>query len=504
MSMWIWITWSFLFLLVCFILYSGYIYYIHMKYDHIPGPPRDSFFFGHLPSILRVLENNGLVHDLFLEWVQKYGPVIRMNTFHNVKILLCNPEGIKEILMSPKYKKDAEYRHAHSLFGERFMGNGLVTDEDNDHWSRQRKVMDPAFKKDYLIELMETFNEKVEEMEEKLSENADGESQIVMHEMLRRVTLDVIAKAAFGLELGCHTLIPQAISVVTKGLNEALNPLAKYIPWKQAFIREVQRNTKLLRETGRECIKRRQKAKERGHQLPNDVLTQILNMADLEKDCDLENLVDNFVTLIIGGMETTANFLSFAVMELAQNPEILEKVQLEVDGVMQTKKDIEYDDLEQFEYLTQVLKETLRLYPPAPGTSRALENEIVIDGVRIPPRVTVMVNSYIMGRLDHCYHDPLIFNPDRFHPDEARPYFSYFPFSLGPRSCIGKEFAQMMSKVIIAKLVHNYHIKLVEGQTYKILGTGTLHLRDGLICRLRHRTLKRIRRHFFFEPFINV
>ncbi|XP_073494644.1 cholesterol 24-hydroxylase-like isoform X2 [Phyllobates terribilis] len=467
MSMWIWITWSFLFLLVCFILYSGYIYYIHMKYDHIPGPPRDSFFFGHLPSILRVLENNGLVHDLFLEWVQKYGPVIRMNTFHNVKILLCNPEGIKEILMSPKYKKDAEYRHAHSLFGERFMGNGLVTDEDNDHWSRQRKVMDPAFKKDYLIELMETFNEKVEEMEEKLSENADGESQIVMHEMLRRVTLDVIAKAAFGLELGCHTLIPQAISVVTKGLNEALNPLAKYIPWKQAFIREVQRNTKLLRETGRECIKRRQKAKERGHQLPNDVLTQILNMADLEKDCDLENLVDNFVTLIIGGMETTANFLSFAVMELAQNPEILEKVQLEVDGVMQTKKDIEYDDLEQFEYLTQV-------------------------------------NSYIMGRLDHCYHDPLIFNPDRFHPDEARPYFSYFPFSLGPRSCIGKEFAQMMSKVIIAKLVHNYHIKLVEGQTYKILGTGTLHLRDGLICRLRHRTLKRIRRHFFFEPFINV
>ncbi|KAM4013493.1 cholesterol 24-hydroxylase-like [Anomaloglossus baeobatrachus] len=100
---------------------NGYIYYIHMKYDHIPGPPRDSFFLGHLPSILRVLENNGLVHDLFLHWVQTYGPVVRMNTFHNVKILLCSPEGIKEILMSPKYKKDAEYRHAHSLFGERLL-----------------------------------------------------------------------------------------------------------------------------------------------------------------------------------------------------------------------------------------------------------------------------------------------------------------------------------------------------------------------------------------------
>ncbi|XP_056402793.1 cholesterol 24-hydroxylase-like [Hyla sarda] len=122
---------------------NGYIYYIHMKYDHIPGLPRDSFFFGHLPSMLRVIENNGLVHDLFLEW---------------------------------------------------FMGNGLVTDQDNDHWSMQRKVIDPSFKKDCLIEFMETFNEKAEELEEQLSCHIDRECQVAMHEMLRRVTLNVIAK----------------------------------------------------------------------------------------------------------------------------------------------------------------------------------------------------------------------------------------------------------------------------------------------------------------------
>ncbi|PIO32382.1 hypothetical protein AB205_0066590 [Aquarana catesbeiana] len=305
------ISWTFLLIVgivgTCFLLYCGYIYYIHGKYDHIPGPPRDSFLFGHTPSILKVLKNNGLVHDLFLDWARTYGPVVRINMLHNVKILLSSPESVKETLMSSKYKKDTEYNRACYLFGERFMGNGLVTEQDNQRWERQRRLMEPAFSETYLMGLMGPFNEKAEELVDKLVEKADGKCQVDMHDLLSRVTLDGLAKAAFGLELKSlqdeYSPFPPAISLAMRGLTETMNPLVKFLPWKQTLIMEIRRSAKLLRDTGRECIKNRLKAQKQKEKTPEDVLAHMLRTADLENDRDLESLVDNFVTLIIGGTQ---------------------------------------------------------------------------------------------------------------------------------------------------------------------------------------------------------
>ncbi|XP_069805422.1 cholesterol 24-hydroxylase-like isoform X2 [Dendropsophus ebraccatus] len=461
-------------------------------YDHIPGPPRDSFFFGHAQTISKLVKKNQLVYDLYLDWVERYGPVIRMNHLHKVAILTVSPEALKEVLMSPKYKKGCIYNHGFSLFGVRFMGRGLVTDRDFDHWRKQRRIMDPAFSRTYLIELMAPFNEKAEELMERLAEKADGSCHVGMHAMMSRVALDVISKVAFGMETNSleddQTPFPWAISLVMKGTVEVRNPFIKYSREKQAFIRDVQESLRLLRETGRQCIERRRKAIQDGEEIPMDILTQILKGADLEGDFDMEILLDNFVTFFIAGQETTANQLSFTIMELARNPEILEKVQAEVDEVIGAKRDIEYGDLGKLQYLSQVLKEALRLYPPAPGTTRATEEEIVIEGVRIPPKVTLMFNSYVMGRMEKFYPDALVFNPGRFHPDAPKPYYSYFPFSLGPRSCIGQVFAQMEAKVVMAKLIQRYQFELVEGQSFRIMDTGTLRPMDGVVCRLRPRT----------------
>ncbi|KAM3917972.1 cholesterol 24-hydroxylase-like [Leptodactylus fuscus] len=496
MTVWSFLTGSAILLLIlvviCFLLYCGYIHYIHMKYDHIPGPPRDSFLFGHSPTIIKLMKNNKVIYDTLLEWVEKYGPVIRINGLHTTMVLVISPEGVKEFLMSPKYTKDNFYKRIEALFGARFMGKGLVTARDYSHWHKQRRIMDPAFSRTYLIELMGTFNEKAEDLMDTLGDKADRKSQVGMHDMLSRVTLDVIAKAAFGMELNSlhddQTPFPRAISTVMRGMVETRNPLAKYTPGKQAFIREVKENIKLLRKTGRECIERRMKAIHDGEDIPVDILTQILKGAEVEDGCSLEDLIDNFVTFFIAGQETTANQLSFAVMELARNPEILTRVQSEVDEVIGSKRDIDYEDLGKLQYLSQVLKETLRLYPTAPGTSRALEEEMVIEGVRIPPKTTLLFNSYIMGRMEKFYQDPLVFNPDRFHPDAPKPGYTYFPFSLGPRSCIGQVFAQMEAKFVMAKLLQRFEFELVEGQSFRILDTGTLRPMDGVICRLKART----------------
>ncbi|NP_001079780.1 cytochrome P450 family 46 subfamily A member 1, gene 2 L homeolog [Xenopus laevis] len=499
MELWVFIGWAALLLLalafICFLLYCGYIQYIHMKYDHIPGPPRDSFIFGHSLTLMKVMQENLVIYDYFLDWVQKYGPVMRINGFHRVAVLVASPEGVQEFLMSPKYSKDNFYDFFGTLFGVRFMGKGLLTDRDYDHWHKQRRIMDPAFSKAYLMGLMDPFNEKAEVLMERLSEKSDTKCEVNMLDMFCKVTLDVIGKVGFGIELNSlkddQTPFPQAISLVMKGTVEIRNPMLKFSLGKRGFIREVQSSVRLLRQTGKECIERRQKQIQDGEEIPKDILTQILKGAALEKDCDPETLLDNFVTFFVAGQETTANQLSFAVMSLGRNPETLKKAQAEIDEVIGSKRDIEYEDLSKLKYLSQVLKETLRLYPTAPGTSRALEKEIVIEGVRIPPNVTVTLNSYVMGRMEQFYEDPLTFNPDRFSPDAPKPYFTYFPFSLGPRNCIGQVFSQMEAKVVLAKFLQRYDFELANGQSFKILDTGTLRPLDGVICRLRSRTSKK-------------
>ncbi|NXY46599.1 CP46A hydroxylase, partial [Ceuthmochares aereus] len=394
--------------------------------------------------------------------------------------------------MSPQYPKNRlVYGRMFNLFGERFLGNGLVTVYNHDLWHKQRKMIDPAFSRTYLIGLMETFNEKAEELMEKLEEKADGKKEFSMLTMMNRVTMDIIAKVAFGLELNAlsddQTPFPHAVTMILEGMTKARLPFLQYMPWKQKLIKEVKESVRLLRRVGKECIDQRREAIQNGKEASLDILTQILKGNALEETTDDESILDNFITFFVAGHETTANQLSFTVMALAQHPEILERVQAEVDEVLGAKRDIDYEDLGKLTYLSQVLKESLRLYPPVPGTVRWLEKEHIINNVRIPANTTLVFSTYIMGRMERYFKDPLTFNPDRFSKDAPKPYYCYFPFSLGPRSCIGQVFAQMEAKVVMAKLLQRFEFQLAPGQSFKLLDAGTIRPLDGVMCKLKLR-----------------
>ncbi|NXY16184.1 CP46A hydroxylase, partial [Atrichornis clamosus] len=394
--------------------------------------------------------------------------------------------------MSPEYRKDPlVYGSLFSLFGERFLGNGLVTVCNHEHWRKQRRIMDPAFSRSYLIGLMDAFNEKAEELMEKLEEKADGEKEFSMLSMMSRVTMDIIAKVAFGLELNAlsddRTPLPHAVTKILEGLSKDLLPLIRYMPGKQKLIKEVKESVRLLRRVGKECLDRRREAIQNGKEATLDILTQILKGAALEETRDDENILDNFITFFVAGHETSATEMTFTVMALGQHPEIMERAQAEVDDVLGAKRDIDYEDLGKLTYLSQVLKESLRLYPPVSGTLRRLEKEHVINGIRIPANTTLFLNTYIMGRMEKFFKDPLTFNPDRFSKDAPKPYYCYFPFSLGPRSCIGQVFAQMEVKVVMAKLLQRFDIQLVPGQSFKLVETGTMKPLDGVMCKLKPR-----------------
>uniref|UniRef100_A0A8C9WPH1 Cholesterol 24-hydroxylase n=1 Tax=Scleropages formosus TaxID=113540 RepID=A0A8C9WPH1_SCLFO len=471
----VFMIYTFVLLFVIFACYCMYVKYIHMKYDHIPGPPRDSFLFGHSPAILRAMKEDEVIHDKFLEWHEKYGPVCRFNMLHFVVITVTSPEAVKVRL---KFI---------------FLGHGLATDTNQDHWYKQRRMMDPAFSNLYLRGMMDTFNEVAEDLMEKLEELAESHTSAHMHNLVNCVTLSVIAKVAFGIDLN----LLETESPFPKAIEKVLNGIVYYIrdpmmlPWKWKFIKEVKDAIKLLRKTGEKCITERKRAMRNGESVPKDILTQILKSAgkfEYQHD-DLEQMLDNFLTFFIAGQETTANQLSFAIMELGRHPEILKKLRKEIDDVLGAKKDIEYEDLGKLTYLSQVLKETLRLYPPAPGTSRWVAEDMVISGIHVPGGAQVLMNTYVTGRMEEFFPDPLKFDPERFHPDAPKPYFTYFPFALGPRSCIGKTFSQMEAKVVLSKLVQRFEMQLIPDQSFDIMDTGTLRPRSGVVCNIRSRSL---------------
>ncbi|XP_074183047.1 cholesterol 24-hydroxylase isoform X2 [Rhinolophus sinicus] len=440
--------------LVAFGLCCTFVHRARSRYEHIPGPPRPSFLLGHLPYFWKKDEVCGRVlQDVFLDWAKKYGPVVRVNVFHKTSVIVTSPESVKKFLMSTKYNKDSKMYHAiQTVFGERLFGQGLVSECDYERWHKQRKVMDLAFSRSSLVSLMETFNEKAEQLVEILEAKADGQTPVSMQEMLTCTTIDILAKAAFGMEtsmlLGAQKPLSGKVKLILEGISASRNTLAKFMPGKWKQLREIRESVRFLRQVGKDWVQRRREALKRGEDVPADILTQILKAEEGAQDDEI--LLDNFVTFFIAGHETSANHLAFTVMELSRQPEILARLQAEVDEVIGSKRHLDYEDLGRLQYLSQF-------------------------------------STYVMGRMDTYFEDPLTFNPDRFSPKAPKPRFTYFPFSLGPRSCIGQQFAQMEVKVVMAKLLQRLEFRLVPGQRYGLQEQATLKPLDPVLCTLQPR-----------------
>nr|XP_048287216.1 cholesterol 24-hydroxylase isoform X2 [Myodes glareolus] len=440
--------------LLAFGLCCTFVHRARSRYEHIPGPPRPSFLLGHLPYFWKKDEACGRVlQDVFLDWAKKYGPVVRVNVFHKTSVIVTSPESVKKFLMSTKYNKDSKmYRAIQTVFGERLFGQGLVSECDYGRWYKQRRVMDLAFSRSSLVSLMETFNEKAEQLVEILEAKADGQTPVSMQDMLTCATIDILAKAAFGMEtsmlLGAQKPLSQAVKVMLEGISASRNTLAKFMPGKRKQLQEIRESIRLLRQVGKDWVQRRREALKRGEDVPSDILTQILKAEEGAQDDQV--LLDNFVTFFIAGHETSANHLAFTVMELSRQPEIVARLQAEVDEVVGSKRHLDYEDLGRLQYLSQF-------------------------------------STYVMGRMDTYFEDPLTFNPDRFSPGAPKPRFTYFPFSLGHRSCIGQQFAQMEVKVVMAKLLQRLEFRLVPGQRFGLQEQATLKPLDPVLCTLRPR-----------------
>eukprot|EP00731_Ephydatia_muelleri_P028733 Em0020g377a len=438
-----------LLVITAFLLFSLYVAYIHWKYSHIPSPKMNSFFLGHIPSMIAMREQSGNEFELFANLVGRWAEHFFV-VFFLVKplVLTTNPDAVKRVASDEKISKAASTNsRISSVFGKRlvaifhhymcfigtfephprFLGQGLVTILDYETWKPRRKLYDPSFKRNSLKDYLPVFNECVDTFLERLRPHVDGKTEVPMKEAFHEATLDAISKLLHPKE--------------TEMYHGAVGA---------------------MRRIGRDCIEKRIKAVTSGEEVPNDILTQILQISIANKTVDMETLVDDFVTLYIAGQETTANTLSFAIILIQQHPEVLDSLLSEIADVIGDRKEVTGDDLDKLKYTEQVIQEVLRMYPPVSTmTKESPKGGVTLCSYYVPAGTLMSFVTSLMCRNPEYFNDPDTFDPSRFDAGKSRPGpFIYFPFSVGHRSCIGRHFAMIEAKVILARLLQTFKVTL--------------------------------------------
>lgn len=198
----------------------------------------------------------------------------------------------------------------------------------------------------------------------------------------------------------------------------------------------------------------------------------------------------------VAGTETTSNFLKFILMEVTRNPHVYDRLQVEIDGVMElATPDTLYEDMNNnMPYLEQVMQEVLRMYPVAVATTRTNYLDTYLGKTLIPAGSTIMVCFHVLHRHPDFFERPNEFDPDRWGPGKPAPIpYTFLPFSAGYRGCTGRHLAKLEAKMTVCNLLYHYKLEAHPDQNYEVATTLTAKPKNPVLMkttsRHRHRTL---------------
>ncbi len=181
------------------------------------------------------------------------------------------------------------------------------------------------------------------------------------------------------------------------------------------------------------------------------------------------------ITLYLAGHVTSANLLTWSFYALAREPQVVARMEAELDTVLAGGPP-SLEAIKRLSYVPRVLSEVLRLYPPAWTIAPNVVEDDVVCGYRVPAASFVMLSPYITHRLESYWPDPERFDPDRFTPEvsKGRHPFAYFPFSGGPRVCIGKHFSLYEAQLVLAMIMREFRVAVVKGPRVGLKAVSTL------------------------------
>ncbi|XP_077992086.1 cholesterol 24-hydroxylase-like [Glandiceps talaboti] len=461
------------------ISYSLYTFYQHWKYDHIPGPRRGSFVWGNLFQLKRARDDKQTLHwNIIVAWAAKYGTIFKFFILHRVTVVVLDPDALKDMLVSGNLPKAKTYLELSTFCEERFMGKSLMTEVDQDLWKQRRDCISPAFQERYLLTVFDKLNDGADLIINRLKAVANGTTTVKMFDEFCVYSMAILAKVLCSLDIDIkdnkEANLYKSTNLIMQAVNHSFDQLFdKFNPLKWKYRDEVSDAIIHIRGILKKMVHNRMKAKKAGIQLPSDLLTHFM------QNRDIEDVVDDLVSLIMAGFETTASTLSFCLMELSKHPKVLKKLEQELHQVLGDEKTVSSSDLDRLQYLDKVIKETLRLYPVSLGTMRVLMEDKEYSNYKIPANTAIMVSMVAMGRTEWFYKNPLTFDPDRFNSKtQELPKYAHCPFGLGQRACVGEGLALMGIKLLLVRLLMVYDFTWLKDQSEDIVEHTTLKLKD--------------------------
>jgi len=453
-----------------------------MKNDPDPAPHPEA------PSAIYGLRNTLRFASDPLAWLrgmsEQYGDVVSVKVLGRPWVVVSHPDDIERMLV--KEARIMKRDHAISIV-RRVLGQGLLTSE-GDLWKRQRKLMSQAFSPKRIHDYAAAM---VRVTDEALGEWRSGETAN-LHREMARITMKVVADVLFGASMRASDVL--AVGSALEVLNEFFSRsvevvlrIPKWVPTPRNV--RVNRAVATLDRVVYDILARRRAGEQR-----DDLLGTLLDARDDDGNGMSDaQLRDEVMTLFLAGHETTSLALSHALYLLSKHPEVERRLHAEVASVLGGRLPAA-DDVRALPFTDCVLKETMRLYPPAWATGRETTEPFELRGVAIPVGAQLVASQWVVHRDARWFPNPEGFDPDRWSPERAKdvPRFAYFPFGGGPRICIGNHFAMMEATLLLAVIVQRFRVELLAGESLELRPAVTLRQKGpGLRVRILAREAER-------------
>jgi cytochrome P450 len=397
--------------------------------------------------------------------------------------LLNHPDHARHVLQDnhTNYRKSSIYHEFSVLLGE-----GQLTTNDMEYWRNQRKLIHPAFSRAHLERYFSKVSESVGVMLERWEAPAAARQPLDLHREFMRLLLSLTGKILFSIDLADEApQVSEAMNVAFDFIMKRVNaPVKLPRDFPTPARRRVGRHVDALNGIVRGLIEERRQGEDRG-----DLLTTLVRARDeAGKGMSDEHLRDEIKTLLVAGHESPANVLSWACYLLSLHPEKEERLTAEIAQVLGDRPPT-FADLPRLRYCQQVLEETMRLYPPAWVVERTPLQDDVIGGFHIQAGSRVTLFMYEIHRHRDFWKDPERFEPERFSEENAagRHRFALFPFSGGPRICLGRDLSMVEMMMCLTLVLQRYRLRLEPGHPVVPLPSVNLRPRDGIVFHLSPR-----------------
>jgi enediyne biosynthesis protein E7 len=378
--------------------------------------------------------------------------------------VIHHPDDVKRVLVSNhrNYTKGPGLDRVKIL-----LGKGIMTSE-GELWRRQRYMMQPFFHRRVVTEFAQTLDAVNERFIERWDGHAASGQLLNVTEEMSQLTLDIVLKSIFGRDL--------------EQLSEAFDVVTRHQARDLQFAYKFRSLTKLVA-----AVIQRRRA---NHEEHFDFVGMLMNARDKDTGNPMgeRELIDEIMTLVVAGHETTASGLNWTWYLISQYPAVESKLHAELDAsaVMSAPG---LEQMEALSYTHQVVDEALRLYPPGWLLSRRSIEADVLSGYDIPAGSDVLLPLYLLHRHPRYWKDPDVFWPERFAPEHEaeRPRFAYMPFAAGPRHCIGETLALYEMLMHLYKMARRFRLVYVPDKPLELEAQINLRTRNPLYMRLERR-----------------